>query len=111
MTSAAAYPGQFGGGQRINLCDVYQCSNANFFAFFVARAAGGAVIHSLDSVATEDTGIGAPGDDFPLRRFAGDALVISIDGANHLVLFADARAGDRDTGFEFQTPVRVRFLK
>src|SRR4029077_21172722 len=70
-------------------------------------AAGGAVVYGFNAIAAEHARIGTPRDHFTLRLFAGDSLVVAIDGADHLVVLADARTRNRNISFEFQSPVRI----
>ena len=82
-----------------------------FSPSLVARAAGGTVVHRLDSVAAKNARIGAPGHHVSLRPFTDNALVIAFNGMDHLVLFIDARAWNRHVGLKFQTPAGMGFFE
>src|SRR6266851_4132035 len=109
-SSLRLHTAQLRSRERVNLRNVHQGLDSDLFTFGIARPTGRAVIHGLDAVATEHAGVRAPGNNFPLRWLAHDALMIGVDGFDHFVVFADSRAGHGHIGLKFQPPVGTLLL-
>src|SRR5260370_11535908 len=103
--SGSLHAAKLSGGQCIDLSDIHQRLEANFFAFPAARSTGRPIVHSRNSIAAENTGVGTPGDNFAIWTIAHHSLVIRVNGANHGVFFTDAGARNGNISFEFEAPV------